>query len=250
MEDQAEFSELIVYGRNAVSEALKSDRSIDRIMVLDQEHQSPPINKIISDARSQNIVVRFESKEKMNQIAGTDKHQGIIALVAAYDYFSVEEILQDAKDKNESPFILILDQIEDPHNLGAIIRTAHIVGVHGIIIPKRRAVGLTSTVVKTSAGAIEYMKVARVTNISRTIEELKAKNIWVVCADMDGQMMYDVDMKGALAIIIGSEGEGVGRLVKEKADFIAKIPMKGTITSLNASVAAGVLLYEALRQRL
>jgi len=250
MDNNSEPNELIVYGRNAVSEALRSDRSIDRIMILDQEHQPQPINKIISDARNDNIIVRFESREKLNQIAGSDKHQGVIALVAAYDYFSVEEILADAEEKGEPPFLLILDQIEDPHNLGAIIRTAHIVGVHGIIIPKRRAVGLTSTVVKTSAGAIEYMKVARVTNISRTVEELKAKNIWVVCADMDGQVMYDIDMKGPLAIIIGSEGEGVGRLVKEKADFIAKIPMKGTITSLNASVAAGVLLYEALRQRL
>lgn len=240
---------LIIYGRNAVTEVLRSERSVDKLLVLDQDKQSPMISKIVAEARKQKLVVRFENKEKMNQVAGTDKHQGVIALVAAYAYCEVQEILDEAEAKGESPFILILDQIEDPHNLGAIIRTAHIAGVHGIIIPKRRAVGVTSTVVKTSAGAIEHMKLARVTNIARTIEELKEKFVWVVCADMDGQMMYDVDMKGALAIVVGSEGQGVSHLVKEKADFIATIPMQGEITSLNASVAAGVLIYEAVRQR-
>jgi 23S rRNA (guanosine2251-2'-O)-methyltransferase len=241
-------SELIIEGRNAVLEALKANRSIDRLLVIDKKNQDAPVNRIISEARKKGIVVRFESKEKLDKIS-TNKHQGVIAYIAAYDYVEVDDIINIAKEKDEHPFIVILDSIEDPHNLGAIIRTANIAGVHGIIIPKRRAVGLTATVAKTSAGAIEYTPVARVTNISRTIEELKDKGIWVACADMDGDLMYNVDLKGPLAIVIGSEGDGVSRLVKEKCDLIAKVPMKGDINSLNASVATGILIYEAYRQR-
>lgn len=240
---------LIIEGRNGVLEALKADRSIDRLMVIDSKNHDAPLKKIISEARKKGIVVRFEPKEKLDKISDKNKHQGVIAYVAAYDYVSIDEILNKAKEKGEDPFIVILDSIEDPHNLGAILRTANIAGVHGIIIPKRRAVGLTATVVKTSAGAIEYTPVAKVTNISRVIEELKEKGIWVVCADMDGEIMYNIDFKGPIAIVIGGEGAGVSRLVKEKCDLVAKIPMKGDITSLNASVATGVLIYEAYRQK-
>lgn len=242
-------NELIIYGRNSVLEAIKSEHSIDRIIIQDQENQHNTVNKIVAEARNRNLVVQFKAKDQMNQLVESDKHQGVIAYLAAYDYATVEDILAVAKEKDEPPFIVILDEIEDPHNLGAIIRTAHIAGAHGIIIPKRRAVGLTATVAKTSAGAIEHLKVARVTNITRTIEDLKKVNIWVACADMDGTLMYDVDLKGALALVIGSEGKGVSRLVREKCDFVATIPMEGQITSLNASVAAGVLIYEAYRQR-
>ena len=178
------------------------------------------------------------------------KHQGVIAYAAAYDYAEVEDILNDAKEKGEPPFIIILDNIEDPHNLGAIIRTANLVGAHGVIIPKRRAVGLTATVARTSAGAINYTPVAKVTNIANTIEELKKQGLWFVCADMDGETMYNLDLKGPIGLVIGNEGEGVSRLVKEKCDFIASIPMKGNIDSLNASVATGVLAYEIVRQRI
>lgn len=241
--------ELIIEGRNSVLEALKAERSIDRLLIIDTEKQSGPILKIVAEARQKGIVTRFESKETLDKICPGQRHQGVIAYVAAYDYVEVEDILQKAKDKNEPPFIVILDSVEDPHNLGAILRTANIAGVHGVIIPKRRAVGLTATVSKTSAGAIEYTPVARVTNIVRTVEELKALGVWVACADMDGELMYNIDLKGPLALVVGGEGEGVGKLLKEKCDFIAKIPMKGDISSLNASVATGVFIYEALRQR-
>jgi 23S rRNA (guanosine2251-2'-O)-methyltransferase len=244
-----ENQDLIIEGRNAVMEALKADRSIDRLFIIDAEQQTGPIKTIISEARKKGIVVKFESKEMMDKMSKSNKHQGVIAYVAAYDYVEVSDILQRAKDKNEPPFVVILDSIEDPHNLGAILRTANIAGVHGVIIPKRRAVGLTATVAKTSAGAIEYTPVARVTNITRTIEDLKEQGLWIACADMDGQMMYNVDLKGPLAIVVGGEGAGVGKLVKEKCDLIAKVPMKGDIDSLNASVAAAVLIYEAVRQR-
>ena len=180
----------------------------------------------------------------------TGKHQGVIAYIAAYEYGSVEDILKKAEDKGEQPFVIILDDIEDPHNLGAIVRTANLAGAHGVIIPKHRASGLTATVVKASAGAINYTPVAKVTNISKTIEELKEKGLWFVCADMDGTTMYDLDLKGPIGLVIGNEGKGVSRLVKEKCDFIAKVPMFGDIDSLNASVAAGVLAYEIVRQRL
>lgn len=243
-----ENTDLILEGRNAVTEALKAKRSIDKLFVIDGKHDGP-IKKIISDARSQSIVVNFVDKDQLDKISVNKKHQGVVAYAAAYDYVSVEDILKIAEDKEEPPFILILDNIEDPHNLGAVLRTANIAGVHGVIIPKRRAVGLTATVAKTSAGAIEYTPVAKVTNIARTIDELKDKGLWITCADMDGELMYNIDLKGPLAIVIGSEGEGVSKLVKEKCDFIASIPMKGDITSLNASVATSILTYEALRQR-
>lgn len=241
-------NDLILEGRNAVAEALKADRSIDKIFIIDSKHDGP-LKKIVSEARKKNIIVNFVNKDKLNDISVTKKHQGVIAYAAAYNYVDVKDIIQTAADKGEAPFIIILDSIEDPHNLGAILRTANIAGVHGIIIPKRRAVGLTSTVAKTSAGAIEHTKVARVTNVARTIDELKKEGFWIACADMEGELMYNVDLKGSLAIVIGNEGEGVSRNVKEKCDFIVKVPMKGEITSLNASVAAGILTYEALRQR-
>lgn len=180
----------------------------------------------------------------------TGNHQGIIAKAAAYEYATVEEILELARAKGESPFIILLDSIQDPHNLGAIIRTANVAGAHGIIIPKRRAVGLTATVAKASAGAINYTPVAKVTNLVSTIEELKKEGLWFVCADMDGETMYKIDMKGSIGLVIGNEGEGVGRLIKEKCDYVAKIPMYGDVNSLNASVATGILAYEAVRQRM
>lgn len=242
-------SHLIIEGRNAVNEALKAERSIDKLFVQDQISNEGPLKSIIAIARKRGIVIHFESKDKMDQRSIGHKHQGVIAYVAAYDYVSIDDLLDRAKQKEEHPFIMILDGVEDPHNLGAIIRTANITGVHGVIIPKRRAVGLTETVVKTSAGAIEYTPVCKVTNIVQTMEELKAKGLWIVGADMDGQLMYNVDMKGPLAIVVGGEGSGLSKLVKEKCDFIAQIPMKGDISSLNASVASAVLMYEALRQR-
>lgn len=244
-----ENNELIIIGRNAVTECMRADRSIDRLFVIDNEKQSPQINKIVADARKKGIVVRFENKEKMDKMADSNKHQGVIAYVAAYSYVEVDAMLEAAREKGEPPFLIILDSVEDPHNLGAILRTANIAGAHGVIIPKRRAVGLTATVAKTSAGAIEYTPVARVTNISRTIDDLKKKGLWIACADMSGDIMYNVDLKGPLAIVAGSEGSGVSRLVKEKCDLIAKVPMKGDIESLNVSVATGVLIYEAYRQR-
>ncbi len=244
-----ENSSLIIEGRNAVNEALKAGRSFDKLFIQDQVSKDGPIKAIIAKARKKGIVVRFESKENMDKRSQGHHHQGVIGYVAAYDYVSVEEILKIAEDKGESPFVMILDGIEDPHNLGAIIRTANICGVHGIIIPKRRACGLTETVVKTSAGAIEYTPVAKVTNIGQTLDLLKDKGLWIAGADMDGQTMYDIDLKGALGLVIGGEGSGLSKLVREKCDFIAQIPMKGQIGSLNASVASGILMYEALRQR-
>lgn len=195
-------------------------------------------------------MVRFVSKERLDQMSETGKHQGVIAYAAAYEYAEVEDILELAREKNEKPFVFILDNIEDPHNLGAIIRTANLAGAHGVIIPKNRAVGLTATVAKTSAGALNFTPVARVTNLVKTMEQLKKEGMWFVCADMDGTTMYELDLKGSIGLVIGNEGEGVGRLVKENCDFVASIPMKGDIDSLNASVAAGVLAYEIVRQRM
>ena len=195
-------------------------------------------------------MVKYVTKERLDQMSQTGKHQGVIAVIAAYDYAEVEDILQKAREKGEAPFIFLLDNIEDPHNLGAIIRTANLAGAHGVIIPKNRAVGLTATVARTSAGALNYTPVAKVTNLSKTIEELKKEGMWFVCADMGGTSMYQLDLKGPMGLVIGNEGDGVSRLVREKCDFIASIPMKGDIDSLNASVAAGVLAYEIVRQRL
>lgn len=194
-------------------------------------------------------MIRFVTKERLDQLSGTGKHQGVIAYTAAYEYAEVSDILEAARKKNEPPFIILLDNIEDPHNLGAIIRTANLAGAHGVIIPKNRAVGLTAAVARTSAGALNYTPVARVTNLGKTMEELKKEGLWFVCADMDGTTMYQLDLTGPIGLVIGSEGNGVGRLVREKCDLAASIPMKGDIDSLNASVAAGVLAYEIVRQR-
>jgi 23S rRNA (guanosine2251-2'-O)-methyltransferase len=243
------YEEFTIEGRNAVLEALRAGRPIDRLFVLN-DSQDGPIRTIVSKAKKMDVIISYVTKERLNQMSQTGKHQGVIAYVAAYEYAEVDDILEAANKKGEAPFILLLDSIEDPHNLGAIIRTAHQAGAHGIIIPKRRAVGLTATVAKTSAGAINYLPVAKVTNLSVTIEELKKKGIWFVCADMDGELMYNLDLNGPIGLVIGSEGEGVGRLIKEKCDFIAKVPMFGKVDSLNASVAAGILAYEIVRQRI
>ena len=243
------YEELTIEGRNAVIEAFRAGKTIDKIFLQDGCHDGP-LSTISREARKQDTIITYVPKERLDQMSQTGKHQGVIAMAAAYKYAEVEDILQIARDKNEPPFIMILDNIEDPHNLGAIIRTANLSGVHGIIIPKRRAAGLTSTVARTSAGAINYTPVVKVTNISSTIEELKKEGLWFVCADMSGEVMYNLDLKGPIGLVIGNEGEGVSRLVKEKCDFTASIPMKGDIDSLNASVAAGVLAYEIVRQRM
>ena len=238
-----------IEGRNAVLEAFRSGKCVDKLFILDG-CQDGPVRTIAREARKTDTIINYVSKERLDQLSETHAHQGEIAHVAAYDYSTGDEILARAEEKGEAPFLIILDNVEDPHNLGAIIRTANLAGAHGVIIPKRRAVGLTSTVAKTSAGAINYTPVAKVTNIVRTIEELKEKGIWFVCADMGGETMYDLDLTGPMGLVIGNEGEGVSRLVREACDFTASIPMKGDIDSLNASVAAGVLAYEIVRQRL
>jgi len=243
------YNEFTIEGRNAVIEAFRSGKSIDRVYILDG-CQDGPILTIKREARKQDTVIKYVTKERLDQLSETGKHQGVIACAAAYKYAEVEDILKKAEAAGEPPFLFLLDNIEDPHNLGAIIRTANLAGAHGVIIPKNRAVGLTATVARTSAGALNYTPVARVTNMVRCIEELKEKGLWFVCADMDGTKMYDLNLKGAIGLVIGNEGEGVGRLVKEKCDMVASIPMKGDIDSLNASVAAGVLAYEIVRQRL
>ena len=243
------YKEFTIEGRNAVLEAFRSGKTIDKLFVLDG-CQDGPVKSIIREAKKTDTIINFVDKERLDRLAGTGHHQGVVAQAAAYEYAEVEDILKAAKDKGEAPFIFILDEIEDPHNLGAIIRTANQAGAHGVIIPKRRAVGLTATVAKTSAGAINYTPVAKVTNISKTIEDLKKQGMWFVCADMDGTTMYDLNLTGPIGLVIGNEGSGVGRLVKEKCDFVASIPMKGDIDSLNASVAAAVLAYEIVRQRM
>ena len=246
---EEKFQEGKVEGRNAVLEAFRSGRVVDKRFVLER-CEDGPVRTILREAKKHDTMVRFVKKERLDQMSETGKHQGVIAVTAAYDYAEVEDILNKAREKGEAPFVVILDNIEDPHNLGAIIRTANLAGAHGVIIPKNRAVGLTATVARTSAGALNYTPVARVTNIARTIEELKKEGLWFVCADMGGTSMYQLDLKGPMGLVIGNEGEGVSRVVKEKCDFVASIPMKGDIDSLNASVAAGVLAYEIVRQRL
>ena len=243
------YSEFTIEGRNAVIEAFRSGKTIDKLYVLDG-CQDGPIMTIKREARKQDTLVKYVTKERLDQLSETGKHQGVIAVAAAYEYAQVDDILQAAKDKGEPPFIMLLDNIEDPHNLGAIIRTANLAGCHGVIIPKNRAVGLTATVARTSAGALNYTPVAKVTNIVSTIEDLKKEGVWFVCADMGGTSMYQLDLKGPIGLVVGNEGDGVSRLVREKCDFVASIPMKGDIDSLNASVAAGVLAYEIVRQRL
>ena len=243
------YTELKIEGRNPVIEAYRSGKTIDKLFVLDG-CQDGPVKTITREARKQHTIISYVSKERLDQLSQTGHHQGVIASAAAYEYAEISDILQNAKDKGEAPFIIFLDNIEDPHNLGAIIRTANQAGAHGVIIPKRRAVGLTATVARTSAGALNYTPVAKVTNLVKTMEDLKKKGLWFVCVDMDGDVMYDVNMKGPIGLVIGNEGEGVGRLVKDTCDFTARIPMKGDIDSLNASVAAGVLAYEIVRQRM
>lgn len=240
---------LVIEGRNSVIEAFRSGRTIDKVFVLDG-CQDGPVRTIVREAKKHGALLSFVSKDRLNQLSQTGKHQGVIAYAAAYDYSEVDDMLALAEERGEAPFLLLLDGIEDPHNLGAIIRTANIAGAHGVIIPKRRAAGLTATVAKTSAGALNYTPVAKVTNLAKTIEELKEKGMWFICADMDGDLMYDLNLTGPIGVVIGSEGQGVSRLVKEKCDYIAGIPMKGEITSLNASVAGGVLAFEIVRQRL
>ena len=241
-------NENLVEGRNAVLETFRSGRSVDRLYVLDG-CQDGPVKTIMREARKQKTVINYVEKSRLDHLSETGKHQGVIAIAAAYEYSTVEQMLENARSRGEAPFLILLDGIEDPHNLGAIIRTANQAGAHGVIIPKRRAVGLTATVAKASAGALNYTPVARVTNLVSTMESLKKEGLWLVCADMGGTSMYDLDLRGSIGLVIGSEGEGVSRLVRETCDFIAAIPMKGEIDSLNASVAAGILAYEIVRQR-
>lgn len=243
------YQEFTIEGRNAVLEAFRAGKTIDKIFVQDG-CQDGPVLSVKREAKKQDTLIKYVTKERLDQMSETGKHQGVIAVAAAYEYAEVEDILRAAREKGEPPFLLLLDNIEDPHNLGAIIRTANLAGAHGVIIPKNRAVGLTATVARTSAGALNYTPVAKVTNLAKTIEELKKEGMWFVCADMGGTVMYQLDLKGPVGLVIGNEGEGVGRLVKEKCDMVASIPMRGDIDSLNASVAAGVLSYEIVRQRL
>lgn len=243
------YEELTIEGRNAVLEAFRAGKTIDKLFVLDG-CQDGPVRTILREAKKTDCIVNFVKKERLDQMSETGKHQGVIAYAAAYEYGTVEEMLERAKEKNEQPFLILLDNIEDPHNLGSIIRTANQVGAHGVIIPKRRAVGLTATVAKASAGAINYTPVAKVTNLVKTMDELKKQGLWFVCGDMGGDSMYSLDLTGPMGVVIGNEGEGVSRLVKENCDFVATIPMFGDIDSLNASVAMGVLSYEIVRQRM
>lgn len=247
--DNKKVNENIIEGRNAVLEAFRSGKPVDKLYVLDG-CQDGPVRTIVREARKHDTIIQFVEKERLAQLSETGRHQGVIAYAAAYEYSEVLDMLELARERGEDPFIILLDNIEDPHNLGAIIRTANLAGAHGVIIPKRRAVGLTATVAKTSAGALNYTPVAKVTNLKKTMEELKKEGLWFVCADMGGEAMYDLNLTGPIGLVIGNEGEGVSRLVKETCDFVASIPMKGDIDSLNASVATGVLAYEIVRQRL
>ena len=243
------YQEFTIEGRNAVIEAYRSGKPIDKLFILDG-CQDGPMMTIKREAKKHDTLVKYVTKERLDQLSETGKHQGVIAYAAAYEYAEVEDILKAAEEKGEPPFIFLLDGIEDPHNLGAIIRTANLAGAHGVIIPKHRAAGLTATVAKTSAGALNYTPVAKVTNLVKTMEDLKKRGLWFVCADMGGEVMYRLNLKGPIGLVIGNEGNGVGKLIREKCDMIASIPMKGDIDSLNASVAAGVLAYEIVRQRL
>ena len=243
------YEELTIEGRNAVMEAFRSGKTIDKLFVLDG-CQDGPVRTIVREAKKYDTIINYVAKERLDQMSETGKHQGVIAYAAAYEYAEVEDMLKLAEEKGEPPFLFLLDGIEDPHNLGAIIRTANLAGAHGVIIPKHRASGLTATVARTSAGALNYTPVAKVTNLGSTIEELKKQGMWFVCADMGGEMMYRLNLKGPIGLVIGNEGSGVGKLVREKCDMTASIPMKGDVDSLNASVAAGVLAYEIVRQRI
>ncbi|MCI7321688.1 MAG: 23S rRNA (guanosine(2251)-2'-O)-methyltransferase RlmB [Lachnospiraceae bacterium] len=247
--EDTRMTESRIEGRNAVLEAFRSGRTIDKLYVLDH-CQDGPVRSILREAKKHDTIINYVRKERLDQLSETGKHQGVIAVSAAYDYAEVSDILEAAAGKGEPPFVFILDGIEDPHNLGAIIRTANLAGAHGVIIPKRRAVGLTPTVAKTSAGALNFTPVAKVTNLTAVMKELKEQGMWFVCADMDGTSMYDLNLTGPIGLVIGNEGEGVSQLVKKTCDMTASIPMKGNIDSLNASVAAGVLAYEIVRQRM
>lgn len=248
--EQPDGESYIIEGRNAVLEAFRSGKTIDRLYVQDGCRDGA-VNSIVREAKKQDTVISYISKDKLTQMSKTGKAQGVIAHAAAYEYAELGDIFALAEERGEAPFIFLLDEVEDPHNLGAIIRTANLCGAHGVIIPKRRAVGITPTVVKASAGAINYTPVVKVTNIGKTIDELKKdRGMWFACADMDGELMYNCNLTGALGIVIGNEGNGVSRLVKEKCDYVVSVPMKGDIDSLNASVAAGVLAYEVVRQRM
>ncbi|MCD7752476.1 MAG: 23S rRNA (guanosine(2251)-2'-O)-methyltransferase RlmB [Lachnospiraceae bacterium] len=243
------YQEFTIEGRNPVTEALRSGKPIDRLYILDG-CQDGPVSTIKREARKHDVQIKYVTKERLDQLSETGRHQGVIAIAAAYEYAQLEDIFALAEKRREDPFVILLDNIEDPHNLGAILRTANLAGAHGVIIPRNRAVGLTAAVARTSAGAINYTPVVKVTNLTQTMEELKKRGLWFVCADMDGTVMYDCNLTGPIGLVIGNEGEGVGRLVKEHCDMTASIPMKGDIDSLNASVAAGVLSYEIVRQRL
>ncbi|MDE6313262.1 MAG: 23S rRNA (guanosine(2251)-2'-O)-methyltransferase RlmB [Lachnospiraceae bacterium] len=243
------YEEFTIEGRNACMEAFRSGKTIDKLFVLDG-CKDGPILSIVREAKKQDTLIQYVKKERLDQMSETKKHQGVIAYAAAYEYATVEDILKQAREKKEPPFLFLLDGIEDPHNLGAIIRTANLCGAHGVIIPKHRAAGLTASVARASAGALNYTPVAKVTNLSKTIDELKEQGIWFACADMGGELMYGANLTGPIGLVIGNEGDGVSRLVKEKCDYITSIPMKGDIDSLNASVAAGVLAYEIVRQRI
>lgn len=246
---ESKVNETLIEGRNPVIEAIRAGKPIDKLYVQDGCNDGP-VMTIKREAKKRDIFIKYVARERLDQLSETGKHQGVIAYAAAYEYSEIEDIFAKAEEKGEAPFVFILDNIEDPHNLGAIIRTANLAGAHGVIIPKNRAVGLTATVARTSAGALNYTPVVRVTNIAKTIEELKDKGLWFVCADMDGEIMYKQNLTGPIGLVIGNEGEGVSRLVKEKCDYVASIPMKGDIDSLNASVATGVLAYEIVRQRM
>jgi 23S rRNA (guanosine2251-2'-O)-methyltransferase len=252
LNDKSNFREDLIEGRNAVIEALKSDngKTIEQIFIAEGSI-SGSSKVIIAMAKEKDIVVKRVDRRKLDKISETGAHQGVIAQVTPYKYCEAEDILEYAKKKGEPPFIIVLDEIEDPHNFGSIIRTAEICGVHGIIISKRRNVGITPAVYKSSAGAVEYMKICKVTNLNNIIEKLKKRNIWVYGADMNGQSYcFDVDFNGAVALVIGSEGRGISKSIKEKCDMLVKIPMYGNIASLNASVAGGILMYEILKQRI
>ncbi len=247
--DEISNEKYVIEGRNAVMEAFRAGKTVDKLYIQDGCHDGS-INSILREAKKQDTILNYVSKEKLNQMSETGRHQGVIAHVAAYEYADIEDIFNKTKEKNEEPFVFILDEIEDPHNFGAIIRTANLCGAHGVIIPKRRAVLITPTVVKASAGAVAYTPVVKVTNIGKTIDELKKRGMWFACADMKGDLMYKCNLTGPIGLVIGNEGSGVSRLVKEKCDYIVSIPMNGDIDSLNASVAAGVLGYEIVRQRM
>lgn len=241
--------QLIIMGKNPVIEALSSERSINKIYIA-EGMQKGSAQKIVGLAKEKKVIVQYVPKSKVDQMAGSTNHQGVVASISAYDYYEIHDLIQKIEQKESMPFLLILDELEDPHNLGSIMRTADVTGVDGIIIPKRRSVGLTSTVAKTSAGAIEYVPVARVTNLAQTIDLLKEKGYWIVGTDASGKQFYhQVDYQIPIAIVIGSEGKGMGKLIKDKCDFVVKLPMKGHVNSLNASVAASLLMYEVYRHR-